>query len=328
MRPSLSSAFARAASLLLVATLLLLGAGCAAPNVYQVKMNLDAAPMPAGVVWAQSPFPGFGGIQLYEQSWRPKGPAKAALILVHGLKDHSDRYAAAAEQLATRGYAVHAFDLRGHGRSSGPRVHVDSFSDYVADLALFAERVRAREPSVPLFLFGHSMGGAIATLYAIDKRPALRGLVLSAAALKPGESVSAPLIATTKFLAVVLPDLPVLELDPAQFSRDPAVVTENKTDPLVVQRSAPAHTAAELLRGIERIQDSMAEVSVPLLILHGSGDKVTNPEGSKQLKERARSADKTLIVYDGLYHDLLHEPEKERVLGDLVKWLDARVQSP
>jgi alpha-beta hydrolase superfamily lysophospholipase len=315
---------ARGASLLLCATLLLGGVGCALPDTYPPRLNLTGREQPVGVAWSQSVFAGFGGIELYEQSWRPTSRPRGAVILVHGLKDHSDRYAATAVKLVQRGYAVHAFDLRGHGRSAGPRVYVDSFSDYVADLAIFAERVRAREPNRPIFLFGHSMGGAIATLYTIDKKPDLRGLVLSGAALKPGQSISAPVIATTKVLAVIWPELPVLDLDLEQFSRDPAVVAEAHKDPLVTQGSGPAKTAAEVLRGIDRIQDSMDEVSPPLLILHGGADKVTDPEGSRQLKVRARSSDKTLIVYDGLYHDLLHEPEKDRVFGDLVAWLDAR----
>ncbi len=328
MRSPVTTAIARGASLLLCASLLLGGVGCALPDSYAPRLNFSGQEPPAGVAWSQSVFPGFGGIELYEQSWRPKFRPRGAVILVHGLKDHSDRYAATAAKLVERGYAVHAFDLRGHGRSSGPRVYVDSFSDYVADLAIFADRVRAREPSRPLFLFGHSMGGAIATLYTIDKKPDLRGLVLSGAALKPGQSVSAPLIATTKVLAVLWPELPVLDLDATLFSRDPAVVAESKKDPLVSQDAGPAKTAAEVLRGIERIQDSMDEVSPPLLILHGGADKVTDPEGSRQLKERARSSDKTLIVYDGLYHDLLHEPEKDKVFGDIVSWLDARCPAP
>ena len=324
-RPSFA-ALARGATLLLVAALLLVGVGCAFPDAYQVRMNLSGAEPPANVAWLQSAFVGFGGIQLYEQSWRPKVRARGAVIIVHGLKDHSDRYAAVALKLVEQGYAVHAFDLRGHGRSSGPRVYVDDIGDYVADLAIFVERVRAREPNRPLFLLGHSMGGEIATLYTIAKKPALRGLVLSGAALKPGKSVSGSLIATTKTLAVVWPELPMLSLDPAQLSRDPAVVEESKKDPLVFQGSAPARTAAQLLKGFDRIQDSMAEVRVPLLILHGGADEVTDPAGSRQLNERAGSSDKTLIIYDGFYHDLLHEPapDRDKVLADIVRWLDAR----
>ena len=328
MRSPSTFVLARSACLALSLAMLFAGVGCAFPDAYQPRMNFSAQPPSDTVAWSQSVFPGFGGVELYEQSWRPKTRPKAAVIIVHGLKDHSDRYAATAVKLVAQGYAVHAFDLRGHGRSAGPRVYVDSFSDYVADLAIFADRVRAREPNRPIFLFGHSMGGAIATLYTIDKKPDLRGLVLSGAALKPGQSVSAPLIATTKVLAVLWPELPVLDLDLDQFSRDPAVVADAKKDPLVYQASGPARTAAEVLRGIGRIQDSMDEVSPPLLILHGGADKVTDPAGSRELKERARSTDKTLIVYDGLYHDLLHEPEKDKVFGDMVSWLDARCAAP
>ncbi|HEX8703308.1 MAG TPA: alpha/beta hydrolase [Myxococcaceae bacterium] len=268
---------------------------------------------------------GTGGLQLFAQSWRPANEEpRAVLVVVHGLKDHSSRYWELAARMVGEGFAVHAFDLRGHAHSEGVRVHIDSFDEYLSDLELFLGRVRQREPGKPVFLFGHSMGGAIVTLYTLEKKPDIQGLVLSAPALKPGADVSKALIATTRVIGGVLPNLKVLELDPKQFSRDPAVVKENETDPLVFQQGGPARTASRLLAALNTLSERMEEVSTPVLVMHGTADTVTDPEGSKALVQRARATDKTLKLYDGLFHDLLHEPEKALVLGDVAQWLKAR----
>ena len=275
----------------------------------------------------QSTFEGTGGLRLFAQSWRPANEEpRAVLVVVHGLKDHSSRYGELAVRLVGEGFAVHAFDLRGHAHSEGVRVHIDSFEEYLTDLGLFLERVRAREPGKPVFLFGHSMGGAIVTLFTLEKKPDIQGLVLSAPALKPGADVSGALIATTRVVGGVLPNLKVLELDPKQFSRDPEVVKENETDPLVFQQGGPARTASRLLSALDTLSERMEEVSTPVLVMHGTADTVTDPEGSKALVQKARAKDKTLKLYDGLFHDLLHEPEKAQVLGDVVQWLQVRAK--
>src|SRR5207244_2707110 len=149
------------------------------------------------------------------------------------LKDHSGHYAAAATELAERGYAVYAFDLRGHGLSEGHRVWIDSFEDYLDDLDVFVARVRARESDKPLFLFGHSMGGAIATLYTLERKPPLRGLLLSGPALKRGSDISGFLAGVTRFLGALVPNLGVLDLENRWFSRDPAVVAAMNGDLLI-----------------------------------------------------------------------------------------------
>ncbi len=278
----------------------------------------------AGLVHADGRFAGAGGLSLYEQSWRPAGAVRAAVVIVHGLKDHSDHYGDLARALAADGFAVYAMDLRGHGRSAGDRVWVDSFDDYLDDLDAFVKRVREREPGKPVFLFGHSMGGAIVTLWTLTRQPDLAGVILSGPALQPGAGVNGFLIAVTKLLGSLAPHLRVLDLKDADFSRDPAVVAAMKSDPLILHKPGPARTAAELLRAFERIHAREAELNVPLLDLHGSADKLTNPAGSRELVAKAASKDKTLKIYDGLYHDLLHEPEKAQVMADVIAWIEAR----
>jgi acylglycerol lipase len=281
-----------------------------------------AEPAVAGVRHTTGTFEGVRDLTLFEQSWRPDAPPRGVVVLVHGLKDHSARYAGFANELAQRGYAVYAFDLRGHGRSAGERVYIDSFEDYLGDLDVFMNRVRWKEPHRPLFLFGHSMGGAIVTLYTIKEKPALAGLVMTGPAFET--DVSAIKIAGTKAIASLSPRAAVFQLDPEQFSHDPAVVRAARADPLIFQEAAPARTARELLGAMDTIGQRMAEVSVPLLILHGGADTVTLPQGSRDLDARAVSTDKTLKIYPGLYHDLLREPEHAQVQADIEHWLDQR----
>lgn len=269
-------------------------------------------------------FAGAQNTELFEQSWTPlKGNTKAVVIVVHGLKDHSGRYAETARQLAQNGFGVYAYDLRGHGDSEGRRVWTDSFDDYVTDLEIFYDRVHKSEPNKPIFLFGHSMGGAIVTTFALKNSRPIAGLILSAPALKPGEDINGFLIGVTKILGSITPSLAVLDLDDDKFSRDPKVVQELKNDPLVYQGKGPARTAKELLKAIANIQEKMPALKVPFITLHGTKDGLTNPDGSRELFKSSQSTDKSIRIYEGVFHDLLHEPEKEKIYGDILSWLNA-----
>ncbi|MBS1153555.1 MAG: Lysophospholipase, partial [Myxococcaceae bacterium] len=233
---------------------------------------------------------------------------------------YSDRYHDFATSLVNRGYAVYALDLRGHGDSEGDRVWVERFTDYLDDLELFLKRVRTAEAGKKVFLFGHSMGGAVVTLYTLTRDPKPAGLITSAAALKTEEpgAVTGPL----KLIAAIFPKLAVFELKDENFSRDPKVVASMATDPLIYDAKGPARTAAEVLGAIATIREQAATLNVPVLALHGTKDLVTPPSGSKELIDAAKSTDKTLKSYDGLAHDLVHEPEKQQVMDDVGAWLD------
>ncbi len=295
-------------------------AGCAGP-AYEAGLRHPIG-APAGVEHREGRFDSWG-LSLFEESWRPQGEPRAVVVIVHGLKDHADRYAELAERLVAKGFAVYAMDLRGHGDSEGDRVWVNCFDEYVADVHRYLDLVERREPNRPIYLFGHSMGGAIVTLVALGQRR-LAGLVLSAPALQPTDDVSPALIGATKAIGSLFPGLAVFDLPDAKFSRDPKAVAALAADPLVYHGSAPAKTAASLLTAMERIGDRMERMFVPLLVLHGSADQLTNPHGSQELARRARSSDKSLKLYPGLAHDLWHEPEKEQVIADLLGWLDQR----
>ena len=261
------------------------------------------------------------GTHLYMRHWPAQGDERGVLVIMHGLKDYSARYRDLAHEANARGYSVWAFDLRGHGQSAGPRVAPDHWSDYVDDLDRFLTRVEKAEPGKPIFVFGHSMGGAIAARTAEIHQPAIAGLALSGPAL----AIDAPplLLAATRMSGALMPQFPALKLDNHDFSSDPAAGAAMDNDPLVSQPPAPAKTAAGLVDGIERIWIDLPKLQMPLLAMHGTADRLTAPAGSRMFIEQATARDKALRIYPGLYHDLVHEPAGKQVRDDLLAWLDA-----
>jgi acylglycerol lipase len=291
------------------------------------KVRPTEPPPPAtkdGVEHRSETFAGTRGVELYARSWRAEGASpRAALIIVHGLRDHGDRYAGFAERLVGAGFVVHAADLRGHGRSAGERVWVDSFDDYVADLATYVERVRADSPDLPLFVMGHSMGGTIVVRYVETRKPELAGVVLSAPALGLHEF---PLLPAMLVVNGGFPTshLPLLLLNLKTFSRDDKVVAELRADPLITQDS-PARTGKELAVAIGKAWDGAKAMTMPLLVVHGTGDQVTPPWASRDFVAAVPSEDRTFRAYPKLWHDLLHEPEADTVAGDIQGWLESHV---
>ncbi|HVK72564.1 MAG TPA: lysophospholipase [Kofleriaceae bacterium] len=279
---------------------------------------------PADVDWADTHVAGAGGLELYVQRWRPKsGEPKAVVLLHHGLADHSTRYAAFAAQLVAAGYTVWAFDARGHGRSAGARVKFDRFDDLLDDLDAVVARVRAEEPGRKVFLFGHSLGGLVTSLYTIERQPDIGGLVLAS----PGLVLDIPplLAAATPVLATLAGNAPALEIVHAGFSKRREVVEEMDHDPLISQVKAPAQSARTSFEGVARVWAAPERLTAPLLVFHGTEDIVTAPAGSRDLYARAGSKDKLLRIHDGLMHDTLREPEGagERVASEVIAWLDA-----
>lgn len=265
-----------------------------------------------------------GGVGIFVRSWRPEGRARAVVCIVHGVKSHSGYYGWAAEQLTQAGLAVYAVDLRGRGRSDGPRLYVDDIAEYLADVDALLAHARQREPGLPVFLLGHSAGGVISSVYTLDHQAELAGLICESFAFK----VFAPdvVLGLVKWLSRFLPRLPVLRLPTADFSRDPAAVQTMIDDPLGVHREAqPAATVAALLRGAERLEREFSRITLPVFILHGSADKVTNPQGSQRFYDTAGSADKTLKLYSGHAHDLLNDRDREVVMADIRSWIDAHM---
>lgn len=263
------------------------------------------------------------GINLH--SW-PLADAKAVIILQHGFNAHGGHMQWPAEQLNAAGYACYAVDLRGRGKSDGERYFVADFDDYLSDLQLAFDRARADHPGLPVFLIGHSAGGVIATSYALKHQAQLAGLVCHSFAFR----VPAPRFALNllQWIGGFLPRLGVLKLKNADFSRDPAHVAMMNADPLIANETQPARTVGEMWKADKQLEVSFGAFSMPLLIVHGTEDRATLPAGSRYFFDRAGSADKTLKLYEGHYHDLLADTGKETVMGDILGWMTTRLPAP
>ncbi len=266
------------------------------------------------------------GIELPLYRWRAAGTRRATVALLHGLAEHAGRYAALAERLNAAGIELLAIDLRGHGQAPGKRAHIDRFDDYLLDAEALLS-VAARD-GAPLFLMGHSMGGAIAALYAIERLPAsghqLAGLILSSPALAPGRDVPRWMLTMSQIISRVWPGFPAMKIEPALLSRNPAIVEANRTDPLVHHGAIPARTGAEILLAMVRIEHGRAGLQVPLLVYHGTADKLTEPDGSRAFGQHAGSPDKTLTLHEGSYHETMNDLGRDRVIGELLAWIEAR----
>lgn len=268
-------------------------------------------------------FEGAGGLKIFMRSWRPADAPRAIVVISHGFNSHSGQYAWVAEQLAAKGLAVYAHDYRGRGRSEGERFHVEHVDEYVGDLVQAVAIAKARDPGLKVYVLGHSAGGVIASTYALDHQADIAGLICESFAFR----VPAPDIAlqVIKGVSHVAPDIPILKLKNADFSRDPAVVKAMNEDPLIHDETQPSITVAALQRADERLTKEIPTITLPVLILHGTEDKATLPKGSQFFYDHAGSADKTLKLYEGHYHDLLADVGKEEVLGDIAGWIEARI---
>ena len=264
----------------------------------------------------------------YHQSWLPETEPRAVLLLVHGLAEHCGRYMNVVDHFVPLGYAVYGVDHFGHGRSDGPRVYVERFEDYTDVLKLYVDKVRAWQPDLPVFMLGHSMGGLIGPYYLLDHQADFAGAIISAPLVKVPDNTSPVTIFLGKVLSTLLPKFGLLGLDSADLSRDPAVGQAYDADPLVYRGKTTARLAAEILRAMQRVTAEAATMTLPLLILQGSADKLVDPDGAQLLYDRASSRDKTLKIYDGFYHEVLNEPGRDRVLRDVEGWLEAHLPSP
>ena len=263
------------------------------------------------------------GTALFTRRWTPDFGAVGAVLVVHGVHEHSGRHSYLASALMERRLDVFAYDQRGHGQSEGARGDVARFSDFVDDLGAMLAEVRRAAPGLPVFLFGHSMGGLVAAAYVAERGAAgLAGLVLSSPALHtfPVPRLlerAAPHVARWRPLQVVTP------LNLSRLSHDPAVERAYREDPLNTVSGLRARLAYELLLASRRVQARPEAFTLPLYLMHGTADVITPPAGSRWLAEHAPSPDVTLRLYDGLFHELMKEPEKDAVLADVADWLAA-----
>lgn len=268
-------------------------------------------------------FEGVGGLEIYWRAWLPDGTPRAIVAIAHGGAEHSGRYSWTAGRLTDRGYAVYALDHRGHGRSAGPRAYVDRIDNAVTDLHTLCDLARDRHPGLPVILLGHSMGGLISLAFALRFQDELSGLVLSAPlAVLEANPVAR---ATVRALSAATPRLPIYKIDGTTVSRDPEVVRAYDADPLNHRGMLPARTVAEIAATVATFDSRLPELTLPVLTVYGTGDRLVDNAGSKLVDARSTSEDSTLIAYDGLYHEVLNEPERDRVIADVAGWIDAHV---
>ncbi|ASL44993.1 Phospholipase YtpA [Burkholderia sp. AD24] len=267
------------------------------------------------------------GVTLPLYRWPATAPLRATVALLHGLAEHAGRYAALAARLNAAGIELVAIDLRGHGEAPGKRAYVNRFDDYLLDAQALLDA--AAQSCAPLFLMGHSMGGAVAALYAIERLGApgrrLNGLILSSPALAPGRDVPRWMLKLSQLISRLWPSFPAMKIDAALLSRLEPVVNANRNDPLVHHGAIPARTGAELLLAMARIEQGRAGLRVPLLVYHGTADKLTEPDGSRAFGRFAGSPDKTLTLHEGSYHETMNDLDRDRVIGALIEWIEKRV---
>lgn len=266
------------------------------------------------------------GPRLYWQGFTPADP-KAVLIFVHGLAEHSGRYLNPALYFAPRGHACYALDFRGHGRSSGRRVHVDRFDDYHADVRTVQALVRTRHPGLPFFLVGHSLGGLIVLNHALREPNGLAGIIVSSPALGVHEAMKPS--AATVFLARLLSRLAPRTLlanhvDAPALCRDETVVEDYRRDPLV-SRAVSARWYTSVMAAMAVVHAGASRLSLPALVMASGADRVVNPEATRRWAERAPRDLVELVVWDGFYHEMFNEREREQVFERMEGWLEARV---
>ena len=250
------------------------------------------------------------GMQLWRYSWLPAEESEAVVVMLHGIFENGGHYDHVAEALNERGHAVHALDLRGHGRSEGQRILVYHFERLLDDVEDFLECVRERHPGKKIFLFGHSLGALVAIWLTISRSPDIDGLMLSAPTLSIGGKAYPLLRSLVPWSNLLIPPLQKM----------------NIPCPLI-ERKFPLRTGAEIVRAAVKVSKRMEKISLPVLIMHGKNDTVTLPQGSRMLYRRSSSTDKTLKLYDHMRHAILKESDREKVIGDMLDWVDSRASS-
>ena len=270
-------------------------------------------------------FDGVGGVRIVYDVWTPDAPPRAVVVLSHGLGEHARRYDHVAQRFGDAGLVTYALDHRGHGRSGGKRVLVRDISEYTADFDTLVGVATREQHGLKCIVLGHSMGGGIVFAYGVERPDNYDMMVLSAPAVAAQELVSPLMVVAAKVLGALVPGLPVQELDVDAISRDPAVVAAYNEDPLVHHGKVPAGIGRALLQVGETMQQRAPALTAPLLVVHGSDDRLIPVAGSRRLVECVGSTDVELKVYPGLYHEVFNEPERDQVLDDVVSWISKRL---
>lgn len=272
-------------------------------------------------------FTGVAERSIYYQCWEPESAPRALVLVAHGAGEHSARYQPLAQFFTRYSFAVAALDHNGHGYSEGRPGYVNAFDEYLFDLEKFHHLLAARYKDVPMFLFGHSMGGLITSKYLLQHQRDFVGGILSGPLIKTDLHPGPVKMLLLRAAALLAPRLGMLKLNAEGVSRDPEVVRNYIEDPLVYHGKMSTRMLRELFAGMSAIQSGAARITLPMLMLHGGADVMTAPEGSRFLYEHISSSDKTLKIYPGLYHEILNEPERAEVMAEILVWCETRVDA-
>jgi acylglycerol lipase len=263
------------------------------------------------------------GDSIFVRRWSPACEARGAIVVVPGFNSHGGYYSWVAQKLAALDLLVYAVDLRGRGKSGGERFFVNSFDDYVNDVEVLVSSVKSGAPDLPIFMLGHSAGGVVACLYALEHPGDLCGLICESFAYQLPASGFA--LTALKGLSHIAPHAHVLKLKNLDFSRDPAIVEAMNADQLIAGESQSSRTIAAMIKADERLKAQFSSITLPVLILHGTADKAAKESGSESFYDSVGSPDRTLKLYEDHVHDLLNDRGKESVMADIEDWLSARV---
>jgi alpha-beta hydrolase superfamily lysophospholipase len=263
-------------------------------------------------------------VKLRGQRYLPAGSPRATIALAHGMFEHQGRYGYVVEALLSHGYAVYAIDHRHHGASDGRPGRMTRFDDYVDDFDLLVGQIERELPGTPIVVLGHSMGGLIATRYALRAQGRLAALVLSGPALIVGERLPATQRAFLRWLGWLIPFLRLPPAPPGTLARDPDVERAFAADPLCHRERTRLDFARKIYIAAEATMPRAAELRLPLLVMHGTDDRLTSPRGSEQFVRAASSSDKDLRLWPDRRHEIFNDLGREEVIAALLSWLDAR----
>jgi acylglycerol lipase len=265
-------------------------------------------------------------LEIFAQGWEPETrEIKAVICLVHGLGEHTSRYAHVAEAFGRDGYAMFGFDLRGHGRSGGTRGHFPSSDAVLQDIDLLFEQARTRYPGLPLLLYGHSLGGILVLYYALQRKPNVKGVISTSPGLRTALENQLAKVMAAKVLGALMPGVTVPSgLDTNAISRNKQIVDIYKNDPLNHDRASLGF--GRIMLGVTKwTLEHAGEFPLPLLLMHGKADEITFPAGSIEFAGSLKDKS-TLFLWDDAFHELHHEPEQTEVFKTMLIWMDARLR--
>lgn len=262
-------------------------------------------------------------LDLFVQSWEPQDKPKAVICLVHGLGEHSGRYAHLAEYLTGKGFAFTTFDLRGHGKSQGKMGHTSSYKALLDDIRVFLDKTSNQFPGLTQFLYGHSLGGNLVMNYALRRKPRIKGIIVTSPWLRLSFELPAIKIAMGKIMNKIWPSFTQSsELDIKALSRDPEVIKIYENDPLVHDRISARLFISAYEAGLWALEHAN-ELELPLLLMHGSADEINSPAASNDFAKKKKE-NVTFKMWEGFYHELHNEPQKQEVFSFLLSWLERR----